>query len=509
MNSSFTPDELSGLAYRISALSSNDAINSVVVANPLEDADRDSNMSENDTALPYFMEDGGLRESKLDTKDVWGKEQSKPFVKSLLDQAYGEKLGMPYVSSGYDARQLYSSGMCSQKSQLEVELLKPIMDLTDAMRGDFDQTEHQSYSKVPIISMCHGLTTDAGYALLSGSYALTTDASAYRILNPMRGLTLDPVGLSYLLPRCGQEFAQKSVTEHAWGCALLMALVGYEANAADLVSTGLATHYIGGPHKLNMLERGLMDLNSYDCQRLKRNPRKYYGHEHEYSGPDVNSEYRNVAVANLIQNISEYDAAGADEYGVYLKDELDEEGRLFLKEKDPSLRMSDERIQMYGELVSPLVSWAATLESVWKEQSVEGIMEKLREIAATKSEFEGKSECEEDVVVAEQADYFVACMTQRSPLALQVTYALLCEARDDDETLKSCMEREKRAQTNLMLKRDGDFAKWAESGQGVGLVNMEGKASLIRQQEGVFSEWKHRSVTDVTEDEVREIVRDA
>ncbi|KAL7503642.1 hypothetical protein ACHAXN_001647 [Cyclotella atomus] len=506
LNSTLTPEEMEGLAYRIKTLSTNDGINSVVVANPLEDADCDGNLSENETLLPYFMEEGGLRESALPKKHLIS-DKSKVFVSSLLEETYGPYLGMPYVSGGYDARAVYHGGLCDDKSELERVLMKPIMDLSEAMRGDYDTTTSSSKSKVPIIGMTHGLTSDAGYVFLSGSYALATDATSYRILNPLRGLTLDPVGLSYLLTRLGETFDQESVMPHSWGCAILLSLIGYEANSADLVSTGLATHYIGSPYKLNVLERGLMNINSYQCQRLKRNPIKLYGHEHE-SKDDINEQYYNVPVGNLIQSISEYDAAGAQEYGVYLKNDLDEETRLFLKEKDPSLKLPEDRIQIYNEVISDLVNWSATFESVWQEESVEGIMERLREIAATKSEFVGKLGYEEDVAVAEQAEYFVSCMEQRSPLSLQVTYALLCKATGEEEDWTSCMEREKVAQMNLMMMKDGDFERWAKSGMGVGLTSMEGKASLIREKEGVFDGWRHGSVKDVSEDEVAEIVRD-
>eukprot|EP00804_Cyclotella_cryptica_P031225 CCRYP_020313-RA/>CCRYP_020313-RA protein AED:0.13 eAED:0.13 QI:0/-1/0/1/-1/1/1/0/593 len=506
-----TTPELQGLSYRIRTLSSNNAINSIVLANPLEDAEYGGNMSENETVLPMFMEEGGLSESLLGERgmvqaDPWGGR--KPFVRHVLEESMEGGLGVPYVSCGYDARAVYESGWYGERDVLDRCLLTPLMELTEAVRGDFDKSENQTLSRVPVITVPHGLVTDGGYALLGGSYALATDATSFRILNPLRGLALDPVGLSYLLPRLGYEFAQVEVARHAWGCGLLLALTGFEANHADLVSTGLATHYIGGPYKLNMLERGLMDLNSYDGQRLKRNPKKYYGHEHEVTGPDINDQYRNVAVGNLIQNLSEYDAAGADEYGCYLRSELDDEQQLFIKERDPSLTMPEDRIQIYGELISPLVSWAATFSTAWEEDSVEGITERLREIASTKAEFEGKPGYEEDVAVAEQAQYFVSSMEQRSPLALKVTYELLCRGADEDETLRSCMQREKRSQMELFVKEDGDFIRWAKSGQGVGLTKMEGKASLIREQEGVFAGWKHASVKDVTNDEVAEILGD-
>ena len=500
LNHSLNPDEIKGLSYRIKALSSNDGINSIVLANPLEDHEYDGNMSENRSCLPSFMEEGGLRESLLEPNNTFG---HRKYVGLLEEQA---ELGVPYVSSGYDARAVYERGMHKDPAELERNVMNPMMELTHAMRGDFDTTDRQSESRVPVISVPNGLVTDGGYALLSGSYALATHNTSYRILNPLRGLTLDPVGLSYHLPRVGYTFAQESVATHSWGVALLLALAGAEASPADLVSTGLATHYIASPSKLNLLERSLMDLNSFAGQSLKKNPKKYYGHEHE-AGPDVNDQYRNVAVGNLIQSLSEYDAAGADEYGCYLKSELDEEG-LYLRERDPSLKLEEDRVQMYGELVSPLVNWSATFESVWEEETLEGIMERLHEVAATKDEFVGKKGYEEDVAVAEQAGYFVKCMEARSPLALAVTYALLCVGSDEEETLRSCMEREKRAQMKLMIKESGDFVKWAESGMGVGLVSMPGKASLVREKEGVFDGWRHKSLRDIEMDEIKEILGD-
>jgi len=222
---------------------------------------------------------------------------------------------------------------------------------------------------------------------------------------------------------------------------------------------------------------------------------------------DVNEPFRNVAVANVIQHLSEYDAAGANEYGAYLKEDLDDESGLFLKDKDPSLTMQEERIQMYGELVSELVSWGATFEDAFAEPSVEGKMERLREIAASKAEYEGKPGCEEDVEVAEQAQSLVDKMEQRSPLALCVMNELLQKGLDENETLKSCMEREKTSQICLFSKEDGDYKRWAESGKGVGLVEMNhGTSSLIKDKEDSFSGWKHASVKEVTKDEINEIV---
>jgi enoyl-CoA hydratase/carnithine racemase len=524
LNPSCSPTEIDGLSYHLKCMGSNAAINSIVIANPMEDAECNGDMSENTTVLPSFMEDEDptknyYNRTSASTFGPYGKRQN--FIKSILHERFGDGLGMPYVSSGYDAHQIYKMGMHADASRLDSELLVPLISLSKSVRGSYDESINHSESKVPVITMPHGLVTDAGYSLLLGSYVLATHSTSFQILNPLRGLSFDPVGLSYLLPRVGWEFGQPSA-EYSSAIASILALTGYEANAEDMVSTGLATHYIGGPFKLNLLERALSELNSFEYQSLVAPPKRLYGRKLDEvdgiipgegvgvgagMGSDVNAQFKNVAVANLIQHVSEYDAAGADEYGVHLRDDLDDETGLFLKDADPSVTLPEERIQLYGELVSELVNSAATFRDAFAEPTVEGIMERLREIAATKGEFEGKLGYEEDVMVAEQAQSFVVNMEQRSPLALCVTNQLLRKGMDDDETLESCMERERVSQLRLFTKENGDYVRWAESGSGVGLVEMtHGNSSLIRKREDMYSGWKHASVKDVTNDEIQEIV---
>eukprot|EP00585_Thalassiosira_rotula_P012935 CAMPEP_0196131878 /NCGR_PEP_ID=MMETSP0910-20130528/1705_1 /TAXON_ID=49265 /ORGANISM="Thalassiosira rotula, Strain GSO102" /LENGTH=605 /DNA_ID=CAMNT_0041391393 /DNA_START=53 /DNA_END=1870 /DNA_ORIENTATION=- len=506
-NPSLTPTEIDGLAYRIRTMASNDAINSVVVANPLEDAMCNGDMSNNSTCLPAFMEEGEVDIASLGRRELEGGPFGKKpdVIRSVLHERFGDGLGMPHVSNGYDARQIHEAGIARDGARLERELMSPLAALSRACRGSYDVTIDSSASKVPLVTFPHGLVADAGYSLLGGSYVLATHSTAFRVLNPLRGLAFDPVGLSYLLPRVGWEFDQPSA-RHSSAIASLLTLAGYEANAEDMVSTGLATHYVGGPYKLNILERALMDLNSHENQSLHPKPKKLYGRENERKY-DINEIFRNQAVANVIQHLSEYDAAGADEYACLLKEELDDETGLFLKDKDPSLTMPDERNQIYGRIESDLVNWAATFGEAFAEPTVEGILERLREIASTEAEFEGREGCEEDVEVARKARSFVGEMEKRSPLALSVANELLRRGSDDGETLESCMEREKASQMRLFAREDGDFARWAESGCDVGLVEMPwGDSSLMRKREDVFSGWAHSSVRDVSVDEIKEIV---
>lgn len=493
LNDTLSPTEIDGLAFRLKRLASSDALNSVVVANPLEASENNGDMSLNRTCLPSFMD-----HDEIDDQSPFG-NMFNPAIKNILQENWGDGLGVPSFHRGYDARKIYEDGLHKNPQRLELELMDPLIELTRATRGSYDEPT-SSPSKVPLIAFPNGLVSDAGYAFLMGSYVLACQNSTFRILNPLRGLAFDPVGLSFTLPRIGQDFQQKS-KDYATGCAFILALMGFEAGPEDLVSTGLATHYVGGPYKLNHLEHALSELDSHSAQKLRPLPKHLYNQNQEQNSKvdNVNKHYKNVAVGNLIQVVSEYDAAGRDEYGVYLDEMLDDSG-LYVKDIDPSVTMPEERIQMYGDLQSDLVNWAATFGDVFAENSVEGMLDRLQSVA-------GRSVgAEEDARVAEQAQIFVTSMKQRSPLALRVMFELLKRGRVHTETVESCMQREKASQVRLMSKKDGDFERWAGSGKGVGMTEMKRTGSLRRKQEDLFTNWNHSCVSAVTEDEVLEIV---
>ena len=99
---------------------------------------------------------------------------------------------------------------------------------------------------------------DGGFGLcLGASYVIATRESCFRILNPSKGLALDPVGLSYFLPRLGKEFNQPVGKNYGSSCGLILGLMGYLADAADMTETGLATHYMESPTCLGLLEETL------------------------------------------------------------------------------------------------------------------------------------------------------------------------------------------------------------------------------------------------------------
>jgi hypothetical protein len=63
---------------------------------------------------------------------------------------------------------------------------------------------------------------------------------------------------------------------------------------------------------------------------------------------------------------------------------------------------------------------------------------------------------------------------------------------DDGETMESCMTREKKVQAILFGMKD--FKNWAEH------------ASSDDDNKETFTGWRHKSIADVTSDEVAELM---
>jgi hypothetical protein len=91
-----------------------------------------------------------------------------------------------------------------------------------------------------------------------------TRESCLRTLNA--SVSLDPVGLSYILPRLGKEF-QQAAGIYA-DCGIILGLTGYEADAKDIYETSLATHYLESATVLGLLERTLAEIQ----QNLLKTP---------------------------------------------------------------------------------------------------------------------------------------------------------------------------------------------------------------------------------------------
>lgn len=443
--------EMEGLAHRIHALSNNESINSVLIASDDKD---DSEMN----CLPRY-------------------------VTELDDPSFGGGLTIDFdpapnatwhVAGGYDPLSVAVADMESgddESKDKNLYLLESLRKLSMAVKGEEGGT---NATCVPIISMPHGIVTDGGYALCMGGYVLATRQTSFRILNPSRGLSLDPVGFSYILPRLGWDNEQRSAKYS--GCGMLLALAGYEANCFDMVETGLATHLVRDTDALPLLEYNLATMQPWNQQKLVTKPRLMYGQK-PYR--DNNSRFRNVSIAHAIEELSEHSCNPSNSLPYdYTATNM----------TDPAL---DTDIVPWetGFYSSDLVDTAAHFDHIFKrESSVEGIIERLREEGSKKSD---NSDDQENIRIANE---LVARMERQSPLALRVVYQLMKMGRTRNANMNICLDREVKAQLNMYCQ--SDFQEWARHVRANG---GESKAPT-------FTGWKHANVAAVTSDEVDAII---
>ena len=441
MDPHLSADEIEGLAFRIKMLTKNLALNSVFIATSNDD----------DTAT------GALPSSAV---------EMGRFGQDVDEDHFHPDDSVFHVAGGYDALQIAMSGKYKDDASMQ-QLLDGLADLALATRGNARET------LIPVITLPHGLVNDGGYALCMGGFVLATPDTCFKVTNPSKGLSLDPIGLSFILPRLGWEFQQPSA-EYT-GCGLILALTGMEANASDMMETGLATHYMDNASTVSMMERALSELPPWDQQNLLRKHPRFYGHPARQD--DVNSQYRNVAVANLVHSFCQYNIEGKD---VFTNRESD-----FRVDDDPSVDLDYTNIHVDRQ--SDLVNYAATFDVVFREeQTVLGIMERLHEISERES-----LDQEEMEGIAVAKDLYER-MQRQSPLALSVVYSLMQLGAKKGESLESCMEREKRAQLKMFQLED--FDNWAH------------QHAPSAQEEDIFTGWKHKALADVSQEQVDEII---
>lgn len=438
-----TSEELEGLAYRIKALTKNDGINSVLIAT--DNTDDVANM-----ALPSLL---------VDRNHLFIRDES-------VDEGFAPAPGQTFhVAGGYDPLHVYRAG--KHKDAVYVgTLLHNLTALATAVMGDSRKT------KVPTICVPHGVVTDGGFAFLLASYVMTTSESCYRVLNPSRGLSLDPVGLSFLLPRLGMEFNQEA--SHYQGCGLILGLMGYEADHDDMLEIGLATNYMETPVALGLLEHTLSEIPPWSQQGLLKDPVRFHGDPPPPT--DHNAAFRNVAVGDAVHCFS---SARADGGEMWNNDDAGDETSY----EDPSL--DPDATPWHAWRASDLVNYAATFDDIFKSHADLAVMvEAFREIAGRRT-----TDPEEQEGIDVAAD-FVARLERQSPLAVSVVHRLLRLGADRRETLRSCVAREHRVQVKLLAGED--FERWARH--------------AVQDGAPDFADWTHRSIADVTHDEVTEII---
>lgn len=443
-------EEMEGLAHRIHALSNNESINSVLIAS-------DDNDDSETNCLPRFLTD-------LDTPHYGG-----------LNMDFDPAPGFTWhVSGGYDPLKLAETLSADPSQEKSKFLMDSLRKLSLATKGE---ESGEVSTRVPVITMPHGIVTDAGYALCMGGYVLATRQTSFRIMNPSRGLSFDPVGFSYILPRLGWDYNQRS-SKYS-GCGMLLALAGYEANCFDMVETGLATHLVSDSAALPLLEYNLASIEPWNQQRLVQKPRRGYG---QVLRRDPNAQFRNKTIANVIEQLSEHSSNPGNslpyDFGITTAG-------------DPALD-TDHVPWESGFFSSDLVDTAAHFDNIFKQEtSVEGIMERLRETGGKKSD---DLEEQENSRIAQEV---VSRMERQSPLSLRVIHQLMTMGKRVKNSIEDCMELEMKAQLHML--QQSDFKNWAAH------VNKHGGDE---KKAPPFGGWKHKNVAEVSTEEVDAMLSD-
>jgi enoyl-CoA hydratase/carnithine racemase len=452
--------EMEGLAYRVDALSKSEAINSLLIA-----TDDKVDTGPYSNCLPRYITE--RKEVNLDGISL--------DLDPLPQHTW-------YVAGGYNPLEIDPNNM----EQIDY-LMDSMSRLAKSIVGTGEGT------KIPIITFPHGAITDGGYAFCMGSYMLATQETTFRIINPSRGLSLDPIGYSYMLPRLGWEFDQES--KDYPGCGMILALAGYEADAYDMIWTGLATHVASNSSILATLEEELAVLAPWKQQRLVNSPKRLYAEEYyapAESRQDANRPFRNVTVAYLIDQVSDLAADTSNEFPF--------DYSAIYEGCDASL--DTDHVPWEAALHSSrLVDMAAALDNVFSnEDSLVGIMERLREIGAgaAKDSFPSSDNAKVDLSIANVAKDLVERMNRQSPLALRVVYQLMKMGQSPLATMEMCMEREAKAQRSLLS--GPDFIKWQAHVRDHG--GIESKTPS-------FTRWQHSNVKEVTIEEVDQVLNDA
>jgi enoyl-CoA hydratase/carnithine racemase len=432
-------EELEGLAHHIKILTKNAGINSVLIAN--DDTDDRAN-----NCLPAMVTSD--REDDLLAE-----------IMKIKDFRHKTK----HVSQGYNPLKVYTDGIHLDKASLQ-ELLVGLTKLARACLGEDER------AKVPVVTIPHGRVTDGGYAICLASYVMTTDETSFSILNPSRGLALDPIGLSYILPRLGWDYKQLSAKYP--GCGILLGCSGIEVSCHDMVYTGLATHYMNSIRRLGPLERAISETVPWNQQALFKAEPLVYGQLP--LGFDENEPARNIQLGSVIEAATTYSVFDA------ILDESEPPNG-----GDPTTNL-DYDPWLGTDQPTPLIDRAIVFAKIFREEStILGIVDRFRELA-------GRSPCEDyPRNNLDAAAQIVQGFESQSPLALSVTYELLKMGARHGQTMDSCIDRETRTQMNMFAKPD--FKNWAEH-------------AVAKGEDVPFKGWTHKSLKEVSPDEVEEII---
>lgn len=433
-------EEVEALAYRVRTLTKNEALSSVMIGNP-EVNNREDILS-----------------SALQTRDS-----------AVRDEQVDEELDEDAAPCWYGLDPLAYS-YCKDEASVQ-HALHCLSNLSAAFHGDTKET------KIPTISIPDGSIKDAGAALLLSSYVLTTRHSTLSLQNARRGLALDPIGLSYLLPR---------VSDVGATLGLILSLTSLPASSDDLLEARLATHSLESTHGISILEDMLGQLRPWNQQGFLKKPLSYYGDPE--SQHDFNSAYRNVGVAEAVLCVASA-ADNSNEPWTFEEDFIppDSPGH-----EDPSLALDD--MSWLEDRTSSLMDAARTFHPILQEEckSLTQVIQKLEEIGSRTSSDPAE---QEGIDVAKE---WAERIREASPLAAAATYRLWQEGAQPWESLNSCLTRERNVQAALILQAE-DYRAWSiQETQ----KRQTSQGAITGEDEEQLPTWTYRRIEDVTEGDV-------
>lgn len=116
-------------------------------------------------------------------------------------------------------------------------------------RDEYGLNKYIAHYKKPYMALCDGICMGGGMGIsVLGKYRVATDRSVWAMPETAIGLFPD-VGAGYFLNQCPGFIG------------LFLGLTGYRMRAADLMYTGLATHYIPSD-RLDLLQETLVHANT-------------------------------------------------------------------------------------------------------------------------------------------------------------------------------------------------------------------------------------------------------
>mmetsp|Transcript_12550 Transcript_12550/g.26560 ORF Transcript_12550/g.26560 Transcript_12550/m.26560 type:complete len:378 (+) Transcript_12550:74-1207(+) len=180
--------------------------------------------------------------------DVLGEWKNDPTLKVILIKSSSKGLKRPAFCAGGDVKSVYMQGLDVQ-NQPGKEAEKP----EDFFRYEY-KVNHEiatCIDTIPIVSLWDGIVMGGGVGIsIHGKYRVATERTVFAMPECRIGLFPD-VGSMWWMTRL---LKQRSVANY-------LALTGEQMEPADLLYTGLATHYIPS-NRLEDLEYALAEASN-------------------------------------------------------------------------------------------------------------------------------------------------------------------------------------------------------------------------------------------------------